>query len=133
MNLEVLKEEALKVREYAHVPYSSYHVGVALLGESGKVYTGCNVENHGIQAICGERVAFAKAISEGEKQFKAIFVTGGYKEALELCLPCGYCRQFMSEFVSPDFSVFAFDGDKTIEYKLSELLPFSFKFDKEKN
>lgn len=128
MNIEVLVEESKKVMSNAHVPYSNYHVGVALLGKSGKIYTGCNVENHGIQSICAERVAFTKAISEGEKEFLSLVVSGGRnRDDLDHCLPCGYCRQFMSEFVGPDFPIYVVDNDKVTKYTLEELLPNSFK------
>ena len=72
-------ELAKKARLFAHSPYSNFQVGVALRCKNGKVYTGCNVENHGIQSICGERTAFVKAISEGERDFESIAVVGGTK------------------------------------------------------
>ena len=122
-------EIARKARLFAYSPYSNFQVGVALRTKSGKIYTGCNIENHGIQAICGERTAFAKAISEGETEFESIAVVGAKKgeEPNEECLPCGYCRQFMSEFVNSDFKIYTFDGEKVKEYTIEEILPYSFK------
>lgn len=122
-------EIARKARLFAYSPYSNFQVGVALRTKSGKIYTGCNIENHGIQAICGERTAFAKAISEGETEFESIAVVGAKKgeELNEECLPCGYCRQFMSEFVNSDFKIYTFDGEKVKEYTIEEILPYSFK------
>lgn len=122
-------EIAKKARLFAYSPYSNFQVGVALRTKSGKIYTGCNIENHGIQAICGERTAFAKAISEGETEFESIAVVGAKKgeEPNEECLPCGYCRQFMSEFVSSDFKIYTFDGERVKEYTIEEILPYSFK------
>ena len=122
-------EIARKARLFAYSPYSNFQVGVALRTKSGKIYTGCNIENHGIQAICGERTAFAKAISEGETEFESIAVVGAKKgeELNEECLPCGYCRQFMSEFVNSDFKIYTFDGEKIKEYTIEEILPYSFK------
>ena len=122
-------EIARKARLFAYSPYSNFQVGVALRTKSGKIYTGCNIENHGIQAICGERTAFAKAISEGETEFESIAVVGAKKgeEPNEECLPCGYCRQFMSEFVNSDFKIYTFDGEKIKEYTIEEILPYSFK------
>ena len=122
-------EIARKARLFAYSPYSNFQVGVALRTKSGKIYTGCNIENHGIQAICGERTAFAKAISEGETEFQSIAVVGAKKgeEPNEECLPCGYCRQFMSEFVNSDFKIYTFDGEKIKEYTIEEILPYSFK------
>ena len=74
MNIEEMFNLAKEAANNAHSPYSDFMVGAALIANSGKVYTGCNIENQGIQGICSERVAFAKAISEGEREFKAIFV-----------------------------------------------------------
>ena len=66
MNKEDI-EIAKKARLFACSPYSKFQVGAALRTKSGKIYTGCNIENHGIQGICAERTAFAKALSEGER------------------------------------------------------------------
>ena len=70
-----------------------------------------------------------KAISEGEKDFEFIVVCGGNSlDTLENCLPCGYCRQFMSEFVDENFKIYAIREDESIaEYSISDLLPHSFK------
>ena len=97
-------ELAKRARLNAHSPYSHFQVGAALRAKNGKVYLGCNIENHGIQGICAERTAFAKALSEGEREFECITVVGSPKgiEPTEKCMPCGYCRQFMSEFVNKD-------------------------------
>lgn len=120
-------ELAKYTRENAHDPYTNYKVGAVLLTKSGKKYTGCNIANHGIQSICAERVAFVKAISEGEKEFEKIVIVGGKDgDELEECLPCGYCRQFMSEFVNQNFSIFTTNGEKIREYELNELLPNNF-------
>ena len=129
-DLNNLKEEfelAKKIRKNAHDPYTNYKVGAILVGKSGENYSGCNILNHGIQSICAERVAFAKAISEGEKEFERIVIVGGKEECLEECLPCGYCRQFMSEFVNEDFLIYTINGEKIREYRIDELLPFNFK------
>ena len=128
--LEMLAEEiklASKVRENAYIKYCNYSVGSCLTTKSGKRYLGCNVQNHGIQSICSERCAFCKAISEGEKEFDHIMIVGGPggKEA-EKTLPCGYCRQFMSEFVDKSFKVYTSYGDTIEEYTMEELLPHSF-------
>lgn len=120
-------EQAKKVMENAHDTYSNYKVGAVLTAKSGKKYTGCNIANHGIQSICAERVAFVKAISEGENAFEKIVVVGGQdREHLEECLPCGYCRQFMSEFVAEDFKIYTLDGDKIKNYSITDLLPHGF-------
>ncbi|MBP3255845.1 MAG: cytidine deaminase [Clostridia bacterium] len=122
---------AKKARINSHSPYSNFQVGAALRTKSGKVYLGCNIENHGIQSICAERTAFAKAISEGEREFESITVVGAKKweEPTEKCMPCGYCRQFMSEFVDENFKICVVDKDDNVEeLTISELLPHSFEF-----
>ncbi len=124
-------ELAKKARLNACSPYSNYQVGAVLRTKSGKVYTGCNIENHGIQGICSERTAFAKALSEGEREFECITVVGAPKgeEPTEKCMPCGYCRQFMSEFVDDNFKVCVVDKDNNVEeLTINDLLPHSFKF-----
>ena len=120
---------ATNARKRAYAPHSEYAVGAVLMAKNGKRYTGCNVENQGIQSICAERVAFCKAISEGEREFERIVVIGGPKDKEpEKCLPCGYCRQFMSEFVGKDFKIYAVYGNKVEEYTMEELLPYAFEF-----
>lgn len=114
--------------EASYAPYSNYHVGAALVCKNGKIYTGCNIENHGIMSICAERVAFTKAISEGEKDFDYIIVCGGKDlNNLDNCLPCGYCRQFMSEFVDTNFKVYALGPNNEITpYSMNDLFPNNF-------
>ena len=94
-----LVEIAIKSKQNAYVPYSNFKVGAALLGKSGKVYTGCNVEcsSYGI-SLCAERTALVKAVSEGEREFEKIAVVGGNNEELAYTTPCGACRQFLSDF-----------------------------------
>lgn len=92
--IEQLLTLAREARERAYAPYSHFAVGAALLGRSGRVYTGCNVENASYPlTICAERAAVTKAVSEGEREFEAIAVvtaTGA--------MPCGACRQVLREF-----------------------------------
>ncbi|MDZ4159277.1 MAG: cytidine deaminase [Anaerolineaceae bacterium] len=89
-----LIESARQARRWAYAPYSEYAVGAALLSDSGKLYDGVNIESAAYPtSICAERVAYFKAVSEGERRFQAIAVVtvnGGY--------PCGACRQVMAEF-----------------------------------
>ena len=122
-----MKEDLLiakEARKMAYAPDTRFKVGAALRTKSGKIYTGVNVENDGIMSICSERCAFVKAISEGERDFISIAIVGGEKVAdlNKECLPCGYCRQFMSEFVKKDFKIITTKG----EYTLEELLPKSY-------
>ena len=119
---------ATDARTKAYAPHSGYTVGAALRCKNGKRYYGCNIENSGIQSICAERTAFVKAISEGEREFDCIVVIGGPKDkAPEQCLPCGYCRQFMSEFVDENFKIYTVYDKKVEEYTMKELLPYGFK------
>ena len=129
MDIKDLVKYAKEAMKNSYSPYSKYKVGAALICKNGKVYTGCNVENHGIMSICAERVAFTKAISEGKREFDFIVICGGYDiNNLEECLPCGYCRQFISEFVSSDFKIYTVDNKENVkEYKMKDLLPYSFK------
>lgn len=126
MNMEEQIKRALEAREKAYC--KSYKVGALLKMKSCKEYTGCNINNQGIQSICAERVAFAKAISEGEMDFEYIIVVGGdsKNDKLDKCLPCGYCRQFMSEFVSKDFKIYAYYDGKIDSYTIDQLLPEAF-------
>lgn len=107
-----------------------YFVGACLVTKDGKYYSGCNIENDGIQSICAERTAFVKALSEGNHEFSYIVVVGGFKDnsTLEKCLPCGYCRQFMNQYVDSNFKIYTCFGenDTIEEYTISDLLPHSF-------
>ncbi len=122
-------ELAKKARLNSHSPFSNFQVGALLRCKNGHVYMGCNIENQGIQGLCAERTAFAKALSEGEREFESITVVGAPKgvEPTEACMPCGYCRQFMSEFVGDDFKVFIPNNGKIDEYTIDDILPHRFK------
>jgi cytidine deaminase len=130
INESKLIELALKARQASYSPYSNFMVGAAILTESGKVYTGCNIENASYSPTnCAERTAFFKAVSEGEKRFKSIAIVGGSRDgSLDYCAPCGVCRQVMMEFCDYDnFKVIL--GKSATEYKvysLKELLPIGF-------
>jgi len=121
---------AMEMRKRSYCPYSSFSVGAALLTEDGNIYTGCNVENAAYPAaICAERTAFVKAVSEGCRRFTAIAVTGGIgPEPEDYSWPCGECRQFMREFCEPDrFVVITAKSETDYRcYTLEELLPESF-------
>lgn len=132
MTDEELVTIALEARKEAYAPYSRHRVGAALLGKSGKVYTGCNVENAGFTPTnCAERTAVFKAVSEGEREFVSIAVVGGMDDAehLPLCAPCGVCRQVLREFCDPEEFTVILGTDNPGEkrtMKLEELLPVSF-------
>lgn len=116
------------MRAFSHAPYSDFRVGAALVGKSGKIYTGCNIENAAFSpTICAERTAFAKAVSEGEKEFECIAIVGGRSGERSLkCAPCGVCRQVMSEFCGDDFKVILGTPDHFDVYTLKDLLPLTF-------
>lgn len=128
MDHKELMKIAMKAREKAYAPYSGYRVGAALLCEDGTVYTGCNIENAAYTPTnCAERTAFFKAVSEGQRHFVKIAVSGG-RETAAPCMPCGVCRQVMAEFCRPEsFKIVYLDDSGEIgEMLLKELLPKSF-------
>ena len=117
-----LVKQAIEARENAYAPYSNYKVGAALLGRSGKVYTGCNVENASYPlTTCAERAAVAKAVSEGEQSFVAIAVATENAGS-----PCGACRQVLREFGKKIIVLIADIEGNYRETKVGDLLPDSF-------
>ena len=122
MDKELL-EAALAARERAYAPYSKFLVGAAVRAESGKIYTGCNIENasYGL-TVCAERNALFAAVGAGERKFTALCVVGDTEEPIS---PCGACRQVMAEFKVPCIILANLKGDVK-EYTLEELLPFGF-------
>lgn len=122
---------ALEARQASYSPYSHFQVGAALLTSDGRIVTGCNIENAGYSPTnCAERTAFFKAVSEGIYDFSAIAIVGGAKEAakLELCAPCGVCRQVMMEFCDPKtFRILLARSEEDYrEFTLEQLLPMGF-------
>jgi cytidine deaminase len=118
-----LKEQACASRARAYAPYSNYRVGAAVLGESGAIYTGTNVENAAYSpTICAERLAIFKAVEAGERELQAVVVcteNGGS--------PCGPCRQVMREFAGDEMPVYIVDAQGHSRVKtLGALLPDSF-------
>lgn len=119
---------ANEARKFAYTPYSHFKVGAALLTKSGKLYTGCNIENSSYTpTVCAERTAVFKSVSEGESDFAVIAVVGGKEEnPLEFCSPCGVCRQVLAEFCGADFRILLGNPEKFQSYTVDEILPFSF-------
>lgn len=118
-----LIEKAIEGQKNAYAPYSQYFVGAAVLTRSGKIYTGCNVENasYGL-GNCAERTAIFKAVSEGDKEIEAIAIVtrdGG--------MACGACRQVLNEF-NPKMYIIALNGHGqiTMETTLDQMLPHAF-------
>lgn len=123
-------ELAIEQLRFSYTPYSGFKVGAALLTKSGKIYTGCNIENAAYTPTnCAERTAFFKAVSEGEREFQVICVVGGKDGVLtDYAAPCGVCRQVMMEFCDPQqFQIIlATAADHYDVYTLQELLPQGF-------
>lgn len=112
-----LVEKAKEAMTYAYAPYSNFKVGAALLTDTDKIYTGCNVENASFGATnCAERTAIFKAVSEGELRYKAIAIVSSSKE---FTYPCGICRQVIGEFMP--------HGHIILENALGEIKVFEFK------
>jgi cytidine deaminase len=120
---KALIDLANEARRRAHAPYSNYQVGAALRTRSGRIFTGCNVENAAYPtSMCAERIAIFKAVSEGEKEFDVVaLVTPNGKT------PCGGCRQVMAEF-GLDTVVLVADGSGRLlqETTVADLLPDAF-------
>ncbi len=121
--IQELIARAQAAQERAYVPYSRFRVGAALLTQSGRIFTGCNVENasYGL-TNCAERTAIFKAVSEGEKEITALAVVA---DTDDYCVPCGACRQVMTEF--GDFPVI--QTNRAGAYQISsvaDLLPAAF-------
>lgn len=114
---------AWQAQRMAYAPYSKFKVGAAILGKSGKVYQGCNVENasYGL-SCCAERNAVFKAVSEGEKEFLAISIVSVSDQPTA---PCGACRQVLNEF-SPEIEIIMPGKNSTVKTSLKKLLPFAF-------
>ena len=128
--IQALIRDAFAAQKFAYTPYSHFNVGAALLTKSGKVYTGCNIENAGYTATnCAERTALFKAVSEGERQFAAIAIVGSLQGQTNTLVtgPCGVCRQALHEFGGPGLTVImAKSADDYIVTTLGELLPYGF-------
>ncbi len=129
--IQMLIQAAREARKNSYAPYSHYMVGAALLIADGQVVTGCNIENAAYTPTnCAERTAFFKAVSEGQREFRAIAVAGSPEgdELTQYAYPCGVCRQVMAEFCDPESFEIIVAGPAGA-YRvmtLRELLPESF-------
>ncbi|MDY6915033.1 MAG: cytidine deaminase [Candidatus Cloacimonadota bacterium] len=123
MGKEKLLQEAKKSADNAYAPYSGFKVGAAILTQSGKIYSGCNVENasYGL-TNCAERTAIFKAVSEGERKFKHLLI---YVDSDKLFTPCGACRQVINEFTH-DIPITVVSNKQSKTFSIKELLPHSF-------
>ncbi len=121
-----LMDKAKEASKMSYSPFSRFAVGAALIAKSGKIYSGCNIENSSFgMTNCAERTAIFKAVSEGEREILAIAI---YSPNSDNCYPCGACRQVMFEFQGDDeIIVITEDCGKLDARKLSEFLPFGFR------
>lgn len=128
--IEELITAAIQMTKRSYAPYSHFQVGAALLARDGNIYTGCNIENAAYTPTnCAERTAFFKAVSEGNREFRAIAIVGGQNGKLtDYTAPCGVCRQVMMEFCDPkEFVIIMAASQEHYMIKtLEELLPIGF-------
>ncbi|MCH7769670.1 MAG: cytidine deaminase [Bacteroidetes bacterium] len=124
MDYKLLVSKAVEAKSNALPTYSNFFVGAALLTKDDKIYTGCNIESSSYSlTICAERTAIFKAISEGERKFKALAVAG---DTERLISPCGACRQVISDLCGDIDVILVNSKNETKVIKTSELLPFAF-------
>jgi len=119
-----LLRAARAAEDRAYAPYSQFKVGAAVLTASGRIFSGCNIENgsYGL-TVCAERVAIFKAVLGGERKVKAVLVYAG---TVKLTPPCGACLQVISEFAENPEIILS-NGRSTKTYRLKELLPLGFR------
>jgi cytidine deaminase len=122
---ERLIEAAQTARRHAHAPYSGWQFGAALLGKSGRIHVGCNVENasYGL-TVCAERVAVFAAVVAGERAFVAMVVAG---KSAETSFPCGACRQVLAEFCDDLPLLLIGEDGSRLTTSLAALLPHAFR------
>ena len=125
INWAALQQAAKQAAAQAYAPYSKFPVGVAILADSGKIYTGCNVENASYGGtVCAERNAIGAAVVAGERKFSALLV---YTPQVMLTPPCGICRQVIAEFFTPDAPIASCNHlQQQQDWTLGELLPAAF-------
>jgi cytidine deaminase len=126
---EELLAAAKLAREKAYAPYSNFRVGAAVLGASGRIFSGCNVENSSLGlTCCAERNAIFAMVAAGETDLREILVIGDTQEFLP---PCGACRQVIAEFAPPSAIVHMCDrAGASRDATVSELIPFIFRLKK---
>ena len=125
MSAESTIAAATAARASAYAPYSGFHVGAAVRGESGAIYRGCNVENAAYpEGICAEASAIAAMVMAGERRIIEVAVVGGGDQ---LCTPCGGCRQKIREFAADSVPILVCGPDGLRQrFTLADLLPASF-------
>lgn len=142
--IKLLIREAISARKNAYAPYSKYLVGAALIVPSGRIYTGCNIENSSYGLTnCAERTAIFKAVSEGQRHVDSIAIVGApldvglesedleaSQEDFDYAYPCGACRQVMAEFLpdSNDIDIIVAKSESDYRVlKLEDMLPYTFE------
>ena len=123
-DIKKLIKEALEIKNKAYTPYSNFNVGCVVKTKTGKIYKGVNIENAAYSpTLCAERNALSTAITDGERDFTYIVVTGDS----EYTYPCGVCRQFIREFADSETKIIvAKDVENYKTYTIDDLLPYSF-------
>ena len=117
---------AMDARDRAYVPYSGFRVGACIKTHTGAYYLGCNIENASFGATnCAERTALFKAVYEGEREFEALAIVS---DSSNYTVPCGICRQALSEFCEPDMPVICANNEGQYKvFTFGDMLPYSFK------
>ncbi len=124
MKYDALIKAAKKAKSHSHSPFSKFRVGAALLTSSGKIFTGCNIENSSYSlTICAERTALFKSISQGRFKYRAIAIT---TDSDEFIPPCGACRQVIQDLAGNIDIVLSTRRGKTMVTRLGDLLPMPF-------
>ena len=124
MDYKGLIQAARKAKTHSHSPYSKFRVGAAVMTKSGKIYTGCNIENSSYSlTVCAERTALFKAVSEGEKKFLAMVISTDVNDFIS---PCGACRQVISDLAGDIIVILTNGVGKTKIMKMKDLLPHPF-------
>jgi len=123
VDVERLIKEAEEAKKHAVAPFSGFAVGAALVTGGGRIYRGCNIENPSLMlSFCAERSALIKALTEGERDFKAMGIVSGDGRD---CFPCGGCRQMLAEF-APDIEIYLVSDAGIKKYSVRDLLPYPF-------
>lgn len=127
-NYTELIKLAIAAKEFSYSPYSNFRVGAAILGDDGKMFSGCNIENASYGATnCAERTAIFKGVSQGVKNIKAIAITSDEEDFI---YPCGICRQVLREFGKDIDIILINKKGETKQSSIAELLPNDFSKDK---
>ncbi len=124
MRYHKLVAAAQKAKRFSHSPFSKFKVGAAILTHTGRIYTGCNIENSSFSlTICAERTALFKAVSEGQRNFVAVAIAA---DSASMIPPCGACRQVLMDLAGDVEVVMTNRRGKKKIARLRDLLPHPF-------